>query len=40
MEAAIAAQPYADDFKAYLLTQLRIPAERVMEVAREPRGVA
>jgi hemoglobin len=39
MEAAIAAQPYAQDFKAYLLAQLRIPAERVMEVARAPRGV-
>jgi hemoglobin len=36
MEAAIAAQPYAEDFKAYLLAQLRIPAERVMEVARNP----
>jgi hemoglobin len=36
MEAAIAAQPCAEDFKAYLLAQLRIPAERVMEVARDP----
>lgn len=37
MEAAIGEQPYADDFKAYLLAQLRIPAERVVEVARDPR---
>jgi hemoglobin len=36
MEAAIAAQPCAEDFKVYLLAQLRIPAERVMEVARDP----
>ena len=38
MEAAIDRQPYAEDFKAYLLAQLRIPAERVREVAREPLG--
>ena len=28
MEKAIALQPYADDFKVYLLKQLRVPAER------------
>lgn len=30
MEQAIARQPYADDFKTYLLTQLRVPAERIL----------
>lgn len=29
MERAIAEQPYADDFKVYLLAQLAVPAERV-----------
>ena len=28
MEKALEMQPYADDFKAYLLTQLAVPAER------------
>ena len=28
MEKALAQQPYADDFKHYLLTQLAVPAER------------
>lgn len=28
MEKALKKQPYADDFKAYLLTQLAVPAER------------
>lgn len=32
MQHAIAAQPYADDFKDYLLTQLRVPAERIRQV--------
>ena len=32
MERAIAEQPYAEDFAAYLLQQLRIPAERIREV--------
>ncbi len=29
MEKAIDQQPYKDEFKAYLLAQLRIPAERI-----------
>lgn len=29
MQHAIALQPYADDFKDYLLTQLAVPAERI-----------
>lgn len=39
MELAIAAQPYADDFKTYLLTQLRVPAERIRQVniSNQPR---
>jgi hemoglobin len=32
MREAIAAQPYADDFKHYLLTQLAVPAERIRQV--------
>jgi len=28
MEQALTLQPYADDFKSYLLTQLAVPAER------------
>ena len=35
MEIAIAAQPYADDFKEYLLTQLAVPAERVRVVSEQ-----
>lgn len=29
MQAALAKQPYADDFKAYMLRELGVPAERV-----------
>lgn len=29
MQQAIAQQPYADDFKAYLIAQLAVPAERI-----------
>jgi hypothetical protein len=29
MERAIAQQPYAEDFKSYLLTELAVPANRV-----------
>lgn len=36
MQHAIAQQPYADDFKTYLLTQLRVPAERI-RLAQRPR---
>lgn len=32
MQKAIAEQPYTDDFKGYLLTQLRVPAERIRQV--------
>ena len=28
MEKAVAEQPYADDFKAYLMRELLVPAER------------
>lgn len=34
MEQAIALQPFADDFKVYLLEQLRVPAGRIVEVCR------
>jgi hemoglobin len=29
MQRAVNLQPYEDDFKSYLITQLRIPAERI-----------
>lgn len=32
MTEAVAAQPYADDFKDYLLRQLAVPAERIRQV--------
>jgi hemoglobin len=32
MQKAIAEQPYTDDFKDYLLTKLRVPAERIRQV--------
>jgi len=32
MEEALKPQPYADDFKVYLLTQLAVPAERCRTV--------
>jgi len=32
MEEALKSQPYADDFKAYLLVQLAVPAERCRTV--------
>jgi hemoglobin len=38
MEHAIARQPYRPDFAAYLLAQLRIPAQRVLEASRDPIG--
>jgi len=33
MQEAIAQQPFAAEFKAYLLTQLRVPAERVFQAS-------
>jgi len=36
MEKAIAEQHYSSEFGAYLLTQLRIPAERIFAVAKKP----
>ncbi|MCY1393396.1 Group 2 truncated hemoglobin YjbI [compost metagenome] len=38
MEQAIALQPYAADFSAYLLAQLRVPAQRVVEASRNRHG--
>lgn len=39
MERAIALQPFAPDFRAYLLAQLRIPAERVRQACERKRLV-
>lgn len=36
MEKAIALQNYPPDFGAYLLAQLRIPAERIFAVSKKP----
>ena len=36
MQHAIAMQDYAPKFAAYLLMQLRVPAQRVMDVSRDP----
>lgn len=36
MEKALERQDYAPDFKAYLLAQLRIPAERIVAVSKKP----
>ena len=36
MEKAIAAQNYSPEFGTYLLTQLRIPAERIFAVSKKP----
>lgn len=38
MEIAIAQQPYAADFRDYLLAQLRVPAERVLRVCSEAQS--
>lgn len=34
MQKAVDLQPYEDDFKVYLITQLRIPAERIRLAAK------
>jgi len=39
MELAIAEQGYAPDFAAYLLRELRVPAERVLQTSRDPIAV-
>ncbi len=36
MARALELRPYPEDFKAYLLQQLRIPAERIEAVAKKP----
>jgi len=36
MELAIEEQDYAPDFQQYLLTQLRVPAQRIFETSRDP----
>jgi hemoglobin len=38
MAAAIACQPYAPDFAGYLLTQLRVPAQRIVQASRNRHG--
>lgn len=38
MAKAIAEQPYADDFKVYLLQQLAVPAERVRQFCTSAHG--
>ena len=38
MERAIAEQPYAADFAAYLLAQLRVPAQRIVQASAARHG--
>lgn len=38
MAAAIAQQPFAPDFAEYLLTQLRVPAQRIVQASRNRHG--
>jgi len=38
MQEALILQPYSDDFKAYLLKQLWIPAERIRVVCEQQTG--
>ncbi|MDD2089610.1 group II truncated hemoglobin [Pseudomonas guariconensis] len=40
MEQAIALQPWAKDFAEYLLRQLRVPAERIVQASRNRRAQA
>jgi len=35
MQQAISLQPYADDFATYLLSQLRVPAERILQTSKK-----
>ncbi len=37
MESALTDQPMAEDFKAYLLREFEVPAERIRQVARACR---
>ena len=39
MEKAIQEQPYDKGFKEYLLTQLSIPADRIVATARKPMSI-
>lgn len=36
MQTAIALQPFREDFRAYLLRELRVPAQRVFETSKDP----
>ena len=36
MEKALAEQDYSPGFRAYLLRELRVPAERIVQVSRDP----
>lgn len=36
MELAIEEQGYSPEFAAYLIRELRVPAERIVEVSRDP----
>ncbi|HUE92744.1 group II truncated hemoglobin [Pseudomonas sp.] len=38
MAAAIARQPYAPEFAEYLLTQLRVPTQRIVQASRNRHG--
>ncbi len=38
MERAIAQQPFSLEFAEYLLTQLRVPAHRVVQASRARHG--
>ena len=40
MQEAISLQPFADDFKSYLLAQLRVPAARIRQVCGNRAGSA
>lgn len=36
IEKAIALQPYAEDFREYLLRELRVPAGRIFDTSQDP----
>lgn len=40
MAQAIARQPYAPEFAEYLLTQLRVPAQRIVQASRNRHGLS